>query len=61
VKITVRTDAEAIEVSRKLTRLAGLLKESKWIQEPELTSLELWLYGIRDGLTIGEASDDVRD
>ena len=61
MKVTVKTEAEAIEVSRNLMRLAGLLKESKWIQEPELTSLELWLYGIRDGLTIGEANDGVRD
>jgi len=61
VKITVRTEAEAIEVSRKLTRLAGLIKESKWVQEPELASLELWLYGIRDGLTVEEANNGMRD
>jgi len=54
VKITVQTQAEIIEVSRKLMRLAGLVKKSKWIQDPELTSLELWLYGIRDNLTIEE-------
>ena len=52
MKITVQTQAEIIEVSRKLMRLAGLVKKSKWIQDPELTSLELWLYGIRDNLTI---------
>jgi len=61
MKITVQTREEAAEVSRRLTRLAGLIKNSEWIQEPELTNLELWLYGVRDNLAVEEANDDGRD
>ena len=57
MKITVQTREEAAEVSRRLTRLAGLIKNSEWIQEPELTNLELWLYGVRDNLTMEEGDE----